>query len=292
MDTSNWSIVDVGIDALNVTTNSAEGKALFADLYTGHLQHSEGEGWIQKEGRKGNYSTMSINSMMLGVCPDRGMWLSMMGQGTKALPLSNLMRCASVTRCDLQVTWVLTSKCGGLPNLVYQKLLSEQQSLPSDPYLACIQSSTGSTLYYGKSANGFMGRFYDKGAQSGLADAGWMFRMEWEYRKKQAQSIANALNARGWALDAIRDTVLVAAEKRGIPVPAVCTAVQAEVDWSKEQPDVVRKLNWLATQVAPTLDELIDLGYGVEANNALWGRRQHEVRRRDRSDSDSYGQHQ
>ena len=271
MDTSTWSVVDAGLDALNLTTNSREGRSLFVDLFTAHSAQSEQEGWLLTDGKKGNYQTLQINSWMLGTDPNRGSWLSVMGKSVSTLPLSRLHSVSKCTRCDLQTTWTLTTKFGGLATSTYRKLSAEQQSTLSGPSLALTMSNTGSTLYYGKRSNGFLGRLYDKGGQTGLADVGWLWRLEWEYRKHQAESIWSALHEWDFDRSRIRDWVLQEGHKRGIPVPQNTAAVEADVDWGNSDPDVQRKLQWLATQVKPTIDFLIDKGYSQSVRDILGG---------------------
>lgn len=272
METHGWSVVDAGLDALNLTTNSRDGRSLFVDLFTAHSAQSEEQGWVLKDGRKGNYQTLSINSWMLGTDPDRGSWLSVMGKSAMTLPLSQLASVSTCTRCDLQVTWTMTSKCGGLANLVYQALSAEEQSTPSTPYLGLVESSTGSSLYYGKRANGFLGRLYDKGSQSGLAERGWMWRLEWEYRKSQAASMWQALQQWSWDREMIKSWVLQEGAKRNIPVPVHCAGVKADVDWGNTEPDIHRKLQWLASQVVPTVEFLEQHGYGQAVRDIFKGR--------------------
>ena len=261
MSEVNGNIVDFGIDGLNATTGSRDGNRLFTEVYDLHRDRSESEGWTETLGRKGNYTTNSINSMMLGRDPDRGLWLSTMGASTKALPLAELCQLSSFTRCDLQVTWMQISKSGGLIPSQYRKLISEVQSLPSEPYLALTQSASGSTLYYGKRTNGFLGRLYDKGGQSGLAEPGWLFRMEWEYRKKQAQAMQKALVEWDCNPERIRDWVIHEAYKRGFDMPTVAGAVETQPDFWSDEPDAFRTLRWLATGVKPAVEKLIAEGH-------------------------------
>jgi hypothetical protein len=271
MDTRSWTVVSTGIDGLNLTATGAEGKQLLVDCYDQHRTENEGKGWLETEGKKGNYQTLGMNGMMLGVDPMRGNWLSTMGQKAQMLPLQQLSTQSGCTRCDLQVTMMLNSKCGGLASTVYQKLTAGLQSLPSDPYLALIQSSSGSTLYYGKRTNGFMIRLYDKGAQTGLAEPGYMWRLEIEYRKKQAESIWKALKEWEFQPKTIGEWVISQCHMRGFPVPSSGTWNGEDPDFSVEDPDYHRKLVWLATQVKPTVEQLLEAGYGQAVRDIFEG---------------------
>lgn len=185
------------------------------------------------------------------------------------------------SRIDLAVT-VQTDKCfPGLLDKYYEFLASPAANSVSFKRAIVKNSDGGQTLYIGSRASRAFGRVYDKGIEAGLEDQpGKLWRYEVEFKKPLAQSIlkqvlANKYLPQGTRWDeevaqSIASTVYVWYEARN--VPPIFTrrdngALSLEVEARVLSDDI--SLNWLTTQVRPTVLRLTQRGKLDQVKRAL-----------------------
>jgi hypothetical protein len=183
-----------------------------------------------------------------------------------------------VTRIDFAVTVELKSP-QDLVGKAYEKL--ERDGIPEGvktrKFTKITTYSGGATLYVGSRTSDFFGRLYDKGAQLGnMENVSW--RYEVEVHKPKASSMASQLydrlqqsHPKTQEYNAIATFVHQWFGARGItPVWAMkegLDVLAAQHEIAIKTPK--RRLAWLRTQVAPTVDDLIKLGLGRQVVEAL-----------------------
>jgi DNA relaxase NicK len=135
-----------------------------------------------------------------------------------------------------------------------------------------IQDNLGGYTYYiGSPKSENFARCYDKGAEDKdkRYQHSWRFEVQWH--NDSATKIAEGLFRRSETrADAISATVADYFTKRGVSTPWASNDAYA-LAFSTEQPvsDVQTSLEWLRTQVAPTIRKLSHLGYRSNVIEAL-----------------------
>lgn len=131
----------------------------------------------------------------------------------------------------------------------------------------------GDTLYVGSRQSAQFGRFYDKGLQQGSAPQGKWLRYEIEYKDKAAGQVAKAacvLNP-GQLGEFIKVGVYDWFLKRAI-VPAFLPETDTpgfQVRAEMKQTTAEKKLAWLNSQVRPTVEYLVEMGFRDQVVNSL-----------------------
>lgn len=174
------------------------------------------------------------------------------------LPAMDDARC---TRLDIRIDCYYDGLKPDLAALANQATLEYREGRGGRPYLVDLRApSPGSkTLYIGRRTSPVFIRVYDKEEESGGA-AGYRgcWRIEVELKEEAANEVFHALRANGFDEDDATAYCLSYCEERGLRFP----------DWSYDGrdvfaagagmvTDVARKLNWLATTVAPSVRFLL-----------------------------------
>jgi DNA relaxase NicK len=133
---------------------------------------------------------------------------------------------------------------------------------PAATYL--VSSLGGSTCYVGSRSSETFGRLYDKHAQSQAEPDRGAWRWEVELKAERAASAAIALLDSRTHRESIRATVWEWFTQRGIQPPWDKVGEGISTDPVGRQADDTRRAEWLATQVAPTVRDLIPR-IGMEA---------------------------
>jgi DNA relaxase NicK len=174
----------------------------------------------------------------------------------------------NITRFDLAVTTTIGFEFGELAERYWARL--SQEDMDRRKYSLVRNSKGGQTLYVGSRSSDQFGRVYDKGAQQGDYPNGFKWRYEVEYKKPRASIAANALKQfETQEAKKIVDTVHSWFAHRGVPPifhstgDGIRIQMEARVDSDK------KKLNWLRSQVAPSIEYLLSRGRGREALVAL-----------------------
>ncbi len=141
------------------------------------------------------------------------------------------------------------------------------------------EAGGASTLYLGKRVSNRFGRVYDKGAESGLACYANCVRWELEVKGNMAWSNIVDLAQR---TEQFADDECQAAQKtiihawlmdyfgcRGI-LPESTTVELALVTSASVKSDLHRRLDWLRTQVRPTVESIASLGFAADVFTTLF----------------------
>lgn len=170
----------------------------------------------------------------------------------------------NVTRLDIQLTVWFNQSHNELPSEHYQQAIAiwkqDEENLPM-PHIH-LSPNGGDTLYVGKRTAKQMIRLYNKGVESGEDEFSNSYRYELELKDKYATALFvklldRSINRETYICGYIRDFYAT----KGIILPFT-----VESDWIEpvkvrhEESTTAKKLQWLKTQVRPTVRRLMDLG--------------------------------
>lgn len=177
----------------------------------------------------------------------------------------------NVTRLDLAATALLVeSDPTIIPN--YYNALSNTDKAKRE-YALTENTGGGMTLYVGKRASSNFGRVYDKGVESGEFKPGVMIRYEVELKKPLSYGVAMEIAKQ--AIDTYPMEWRIASyvwswfNERAITPIFEAEPVSIKPDVSIAISTSERKLNWLRTQVRPTVKQLCLMGMHRDVFNAL-----------------------
>lgn len=162
------------------------------------------------------------------------------------------------TRVDLCIDIEMSEKVLGLA----RKL---KDSYKGGHQIKLIESLTGDTFYCGSRNAESMIRIYDKSPEYGF-ELGRVWRFEVEYKGGLASLVPALLEEVG--SDGIKDIIFQECRQKDLPAPVpgkVVNLRKKAVTMSSAE----MKLNWLKTQVKPTVNWLSKLGMREEVMTAL-----------------------
>lgn len=170
----------------------------------------------------------------------------------------------NVTRMDIQLTVWFDQPHDYLPMKHYEQAIAvwkaDEENLPM-PHIH-LSPNGGDTLYVGKRTAKQMIRLYNKAIESGEPDFANSYRYELELKDKYATALFvnllnRSVNREMYICGYIRDFYAT----RGIILPFTIESDFVEpVKVRHEESTTAKKLQWLKTQVRPTVRRLMDLG--------------------------------
>ncbi len=168
------------------------------------------------------------------------------------------------TRVDLAVTCVLSE-----PLLNLAKDAYEAELAPGGVKRTLYQSmSGGQTCYVGARSSQFFGRMYDKSAQQGLEE-GRIWRYEVEIKKPAAEAVVSYLLETELPYQWVAWYVYHWFASRGVEPIFTATDAESAIEIKADVTTPERQLNWIRTQVRPTVQKLIIGGFDREVREAL-----------------------
>lgn len=245
-----------GVDWLTATSKSDKIGAVWYSLFTAQARKLKHEEPVV-DWRNRWYSGRKVGKLIWGHSDRQGYCL--IAQGAVAMDLWQDIRPvrSKITRIDLQVT-VDTDKAD--PNLLerYEGQIAQVDRVGSTYWR---KSRGGKTLYCGSRNSDHFGRIYDKGAQLG-APADRLWRYEVQSNGKVAPALANLLAAE--TSDDLASFITRYVHSwfclRGVTPPFLPGGKAPLMSVGSEVTTVERKIEWLRSQVAPTLALLENLG--------------------------------
>jgi hypothetical protein len=162
------------------------------------------------------------------------------------------------SRLDLAVTAWFEPARAGLALDAYKRARDHRPDngrVPAATYI--VSSLGGSTCYIGSRASETFGRLYDKAAQSRAESDRGAWRWEVEVKAERAALVARALLDSSTRRESIGARVWQWFTDRGADPSWSCSGDVICSDPVGRQPDDTRRAEWLATQVAPTVRDLI-----------------------------------
>lgn len=185
----------------------------------------------------------------------------------------------NISRLDVQVTVKLESAIPDLAESYYLAIQSmhpiDRKAIPAKKFSLHKSTTGGQTLYVGSRQSTTFGRLYDKAAQSPHlgGEIGKLWRYEVEIKKPRALNLVNRLvqciknhehpdlHISSYVYHWFADRSVRPLFKAGENI--------VEVGYKVELTPVERKIEWLRTQVQPTVRMLLDLGLRKEVGQAL-----------------------
>lgn len=166
---------------------------------------------------------------------------------------------ARVTRIDLAVTQSLLIEIEEVPRRYYEALSENDIAIRN--YSLIQNKKKGQTLYVGSRRSEKFGRLYDKGAESGQALPGFRYRWEVEYKKPSSDELARALSAvKEREAETITAMVFEFFDQRGVPPLFPKSGHVVSLSTQARVTSLDRKLNWIRSQVRPSIGEIIMAG--------------------------------
>jgi DNA relaxase NicK len=178
----------------------------------------------------------------------------------------------TATRIDLAVDVLLFDPVP-VAALRYAELIRFEKAGLREGYKTRLRlitgSDGGSTLYMGKRSGRAFARLYDKGVQSQTEASGLLWRYEVEYKQDAARAVYESLMEEERQREYILARVHTHFQKRGVLPLFHVSQAAGPLERHKEEKTPLDALNWLATQVRPTVGRLRLAGYEEEVYNSL-----------------------
>lgn len=200
-----------------------------------------------------------------------------------------------ITRLDLAVSGWLTEPVTELAQLhkarldhLYERWHAGDRSTdmptkwlsggrPNQFNLIASRKGGGDTLYLGSRQSNFYGRLYDKGAQSKIAESGLLWRYELQCNSGIATPMAEEIYKKAQSADGVgekwagllRYVVGEFFRERGVNPNFDYKQQSLNIETSLTVTTDAKKLEWLRTQVRPTVIHLLSRNFGPEAFEAL-----------------------
>ncbi len=173
-----------------------------------------------------------------------------------------------VTRIDLAVTQSLGFNIPDVPRRYYEILTSDDKSARN--YALIQNTKKGQTLYVGSRRSEKFGRLYDKGVEEKSAPAGLKYRWEVEYKKPTSGEVAKALDAvREAEAEHITGMVFDFFQNRGVAPLFGRDGGMVTLQTQARITSLDRKLNWIRSQVRPSVRQLIMAGRSRDLFQAM-----------------------
>lgn len=190
----------------------------------------------------------------------------------------------NVTRLDVQVTVRPVAGPTATLSRHHKELLKAPRGRGKEVKFHAWYGPAGiESIEIGKRVSDRFGRVYDKGLQSGLVEWQGCLRYEVELHRHLALRTALLLDSQEQDQAEMLSQVHTFMSVRGLrlgfsPQPAARSAVNDALELRPRRsvtsafdhpPEVVRVLRWLANSVRPSVQRLIESGYGEEVSRAL-----------------------
>lgn len=263
-------VLSAGIDYLTVTTydkKTAMGWYRMYQEYKELLAKEHGNPG-EKKWKALGYDGLSLEGIRMGGDGKEGVIVILSGETSKDLWKQFLPATGNVTRIDLAVTVTIGFEFKDLARKYYEGVGEQEETNRS--YSLIQNSKGGQTLYVGSRSSDQFGRVYDKGVQSGVYQEGFKWRYEVEYKKPRAQGVAKALSS----FETQDANKLIAEVHNWFDYRGIKPIFRSSGDGIRIQLEAKvttddKKLNWLRTQVKPSIEYLLSRGRGTEALVAI-----------------------
>lgn len=259
--------IAVGIDWVTATTDRQDVGYGWFDLFKRHCRE---RGVKDTPWQNRWYSGHQTDSLFWGYNKHYGYVFIASSDNARLYAPMATYSARHVTRMDLQVTVRLDKPSYSYAKQTYKNCCNSHAS--DRRYSLITNSNGGDTLYVGSRQSDQFGRLYDKGVESGLDKKGYMWRYEVELKKPRAGSAAIAVMQErecGNLDEAILNYVHQWFVMRGVKPKFRATDTAFVVEVSRKITTDERKLEWLRTQVRPTVADLIERGFEQETFAAL-----------------------
>lgn len=275
-------VVSAGVDWLTCTVRAGTGAQDFVGLAHEILNARAGEGWETRRGRVRDYRTIAVDGVMIGE-REEDYLVQLSGDVARREWAPFARGSDSISRLDVQVTYELPEPDVNVARYMLRKArenMRNRRGLPPKNGTFASWSRAelqekfrgdipdGQTMYLGAPASDFRLIGYDKGAESGAAEPGTLWRNELRLRrqlsKKAGADLLKAI-ARERAGDMLRarDRVHAEVSRRGIPPRFGRRDAIDPLATERETTDKDRWERWAAI-IGPAMMRKAEQWYGRE----------------------------
>jgi len=268
------------IDWLTITVKDRGRRELVYNEAGRLFEMGKAHGDVQRPWKFKGFEGYSCGSVRYGDREDCSI-LMLSGDAAQLNYQPALAWAENISRIDLALTVSLKSAWPGLPKRAYDfiHLQGRKPCKFTRGYQFVCNTAGGQTLYVGSRASDQFGRFYDKGREdeeTPLMPPGMVYRYEVEFKSYRAkrvgiQLLAEAKRSEDHPATMIATTIDKWFLSRGVRCisSANMDDVAFALDVSAHISDDQTSLNWLSTQVSPTVKRLCRNGKRDETLRAL-----------------------
>jgi len=175
----------------------------------------------------------------------------------------------SITRVDLQVTLRPKIDAARLVAKVRRQSCSWSNKRKDEPLVGWHGDNRGgATVYVGSRFSDKFGRCYIKGVESSLPEHVGTVRFEVQFQKKTCGPLLRSVHQSDVRLIAVAGYVCGFFRSRGVDL-CLPTVPMSKLSLSRPASNLEKKLQWLRSQVAPSVRALLDAGLYDEVQKAL-----------------------
>lgn len=258
--------IQSGIDWLSVTVPlDAPNAHRWKNRCTLVIGRIAKQGYTLDTRKMQGYEGISAGNCFIGERPD-GMLCQLTGSHANDYFSEVFNPYGRCPRLDIQFTVKFDEMPSNIAKKGYRDAIRANDHLPKSRRRKThiiIGSDGGDTLYIGSPSSEQRGRLYNKAVQSELPEYTRSWRYEVVFRNDLAYNCAKSLAQDGGERsEHILAMVCAWYETRGLACGIYYRGAPIALPLQRALPtDVETKLNWLATQVAPTIRYLCTLGF-------------------------------
>jgi len=243
-------------DFANVWIQERLDEFLEADMKIGVWSGHGYNGWSSAEMRVGDRERDTIIQLNSGLCATH--WRSLILAG------------GSISRLDLALTLQLDDDYREMAKENFKRLDGIREEISATRNYSLISGLFGGdTLYVGRRVSSQFGRLYDKMRQSGEEEFCNCWRYEVELKRPMSSAAATTLLNERSVEKWIGEFVTTWFRARRVDVPDVGTNTYNAIRLHRVQTTTDKTLEWLRSQVGPSVKRLLDKGLETEVLKAL-----------------------
>jgi len=258
--------ISAGVDWITATIPAdAQFAATWVRRCQAHIEELSLDGYIIQPKSILGYTGMGFGNTFVGTRNDGHMCIISGHNADSALSVVNHPQ-LHISRIDVQVTAKFKKMPSRLAKEAYKDAILENSHLSPQRQRnirIMLGNKGGDTLYIGSPTSRERARLYNKEVESEQTEYTRSWRYEVTYINQLATAVYSSLMRRDADMAVyISNIVAIWFEKRGVACPWTFDEEITPKPLSRATPtDIEAKINWLRTQVAPTVKHLIGRGY-------------------------------
>lgn len=262
------SSVSAGVDYFSFTTgNVAQIPLLETRANKLMLQEAQAD-CLPSSFQLHGYTGVRCGNVQVARSVDR-LWVTLIGEIADRHWRAFQVAGITPTRIDFQITATMESAYPQYAAHQYKKLLEDGGNHAKRKITFIQSAGSGATLYLGSRKSERFGRLYDRGIKAKSAGAGQVWRWEVEFKKGAAQTALECLEKLSDCGTMVWMAVEAWFSERGVSVPPAPHTFVMPPTASKREGTAEDKLQWLSSQVAPSVKKLCDAGKRTDVLKAL-----------------------
>jgi len=279
MSFASFTIQEGAVDYVTATAQSGDRGDALTQLGTRILDQAHVESWDVKPWRFHGYEGLQSGPVIVATRQDSTL-IKLSSVYASEFWFEVLQLSSNCSRLDTQVTVKLDGPAQDAMRVILKSIRQFRKTNKGGPVLKVITEEPGGvTIYLGKRQSDRFGRIYDKGAESQSEHYRDCLRFEVQWQNKLARIVGQELvqfenkfpNNRSKLRhsEAIRGYVFPYFIQRGLPKD-FAPARQSLVTSARPGTNPQRQLEWLRSQVSPTVDDLISRGMAYDVAESLF----------------------